>query len=113
MLSYSALYTGSAPQYEATVVTIGGQSGKSVKSATYQPRHLSQATRNRDGRRLDEIQWEVKRLGAENRMLREDHPGTADLVHRKAELDEWRWGKGITKLTDRTRGTGAPTKGED
>ena len=51
--------------------------------------------------KLDELQWEVNRLEAENRKLREDQPGNTDLVDREAELNKSR--REVAKLADRMR----------
>ena len=49
--------------------------------------------------RIDGLQWEVQRLTTENRKLREEHPGTSELLDRKAELETTK--SDVAKLTDR------------
>ena len=49
--------------------------------------------------RIDGLEWEVQRLTTENRKLREDNPGTSELVDREAELEKTR--SDAAELTDR------------
>ena len=54
--------------------------------------------------KVDNLQWEVNRLDAENRRLRDDNPETAARVDLEAELE---WAKGdVVMLTERTQSVG-------
>ena len=51
--------------------------------------------------RLDELQWEVNRLGAENEKLRDSNPEVSELLDRETELEGAR--REAARLTDRMR----------
>ena len=48
--------------------------------------------------RIDGLEWEVQQLMTENRKLREEHPGTSELIDREAELETTK--SDVAELTD-------------
>ena len=51
--------------------------------------------------KIDGLQWEVHRLGAENRKLREDNPGASERIDREAELEKTKYD--VAELTNHVK----------